>query len=98
VSYDFIRAELKPHFEALSRCGSTAELLTLPLYRDLEPQLRRVLLSPDVESYARVEAAAKDRYCVVAFITNAVMRRILDHLDQMAQPRAPPQPSELSFR
>jgi len=70
VSYDFIRAELKPHFETLSRCHSTAELLTLPLYRDLEPTLRRVLLSPDVGSYAPPSvpiAAAKGRYRVVAW-------------------------------
>jgi len=67
VSYDFIRAELKPHFETLSRCRSTAELLTHPLYRDLETKVRSVLGTPDVGSYARGEAQAKDRYRVVAW-------------------------------
>jgi endonuclease/exonuclease/phosphatase family metal-dependent hydrolase len=67
VSYDFIRAELKPHFETLSRCRSTAELLTHPVYRDLEPKVRRVLSTPDGGSYARDEAPAKERYRVVAW-------------------------------
>src|SRR5262245_18744091 len=67
VSHDFIRAELRPHFEALSRCRSTAELLTLPLYRDLEPKLRHVLQNPVAGSYARREARAKDRYRAVAW-------------------------------
>jgi endonuclease/exonuclease/phosphatase family metal-dependent hydrolase len=67
VSYEFIRTELKPHFEILSRCRSTAELLTLPLYRELEPKVRRVLGSPDAGSYALGEAGAKDRYRVVAW-------------------------------
>ncbi len=67
VSHDFIRLELKPHFDALARCRSTEELLTLPLYRDLEPKLRRVLRNPVTGSYARDEAPAKDRYRAVAW-------------------------------
>lgn len=67
MSYEIVRAELKQHFENLSRCRSTAELLAHPLYWELEPKLRRVLGSPDVESYARDEAEAKDRYRVVAW-------------------------------
>ena len=59
MSHDFIRAELKPHFDALARCRSTAELLTLPLYRELEPKLRLVLRSPATGSYARGEAAGE---------------------------------------
>jgi len=67
VSYDFIRAELKPHYQALGRCRSTAELRTHPLYRELEPKLQRVLGKADVGSYAQAEAPAKDRYRVVAW-------------------------------
>lgn len=67
MSYEFIRAELKPHFETLSRCGSTAELRALPLYRDLEAKVRRVLGTPDVGSAVRGEAPAKERYRVVAW-------------------------------
>ncbi len=67
MSHDVIRAELKPHFEALARCRSTAELLTLPLYRDLEPKVRRVLSSPATGSFARREAPAKERYRVIAW-------------------------------
>jgi endonuclease/exonuclease/phosphatase family metal-dependent hydrolase len=67
VSYEFVRAELKPHFEYLSRCRSTEELLALPLYRELEPTLRRLLRTPDVGSYARGDAPPKDRYRVLAW-------------------------------
>jgi endonuclease/exonuclease/phosphatase family metal-dependent hydrolase len=67
LSHDFIRAELRPHFEALARCRSTAELLGLPLYRDLEPKLHRVLRIPVTESFATGEARARDRYRVVAW-------------------------------
>jgi endonuclease/exonuclease/phosphatase family metal-dependent hydrolase len=67
VTHDLIRAELKPHFDVLARCRSTGELLAHPLYRDLEPKLRTVFGTPDVGSYARVEAGAKKRYRVVAW-------------------------------
>ncbi|MGH9324843.1 MAG: endonuclease/exonuclease/phosphatase family protein [Vicinamibacteria bacterium] len=65
--HDVIRSELKPHFEALSRCRSTSELRELPLYRELEPKVRRVLTTPDVGSFARGVAGPKPRYRVVAW-------------------------------
>lgn len=67
VSYDFIRSELKPHFPALGRCRSTAELRTLPLYRELEPRLKRVFGRAEVGSFAAGEAPPKARYRVVAW-------------------------------
>jgi endonuclease/exonuclease/phosphatase family metal-dependent hydrolase len=69
VSYDLIRADLKPHFGALSQCRSTEELLAHPLYRDLEPKLRQVLGRAECGSYAgpSQETPSKERYRVVAW-------------------------------
>jgi endonuclease/exonuclease/phosphatase family metal-dependent hydrolase len=65
--YALIQSELKPHFPALSRCRSTAELLDLPIYRALAPTLERLLATPDAGSFARGRAGAKKTYRVVAW-------------------------------
>jgi endonuclease/exonuclease/phosphatase family metal-dependent hydrolase len=67
--YALIESRLKPHFAALSRCQSTPELHELPLYRELEPVVRRVLTTPDVGSFlsARENHLRKDRYRIVAW-------------------------------
>ncbi|HEY7818730.1 MAG TPA: hypothetical protein VIG29_10965, partial [Vicinamibacteria bacterium] len=69
MSYDLIRADLKPHFGVLSECRSTEELLAHPLYRDLEPKLRQVLGRAELGNYAGPsrEAPPKERYRVVAW-------------------------------
>jgi endonuclease/exonuclease/phosphatase family metal-dependent hydrolase len=66
-TYALIRSELKPHFAALARCGSTAELLDLPLYRSLAPSVERMLATPDAGSFARGRSGAKRSYRVVAW-------------------------------
>ena len=65
--YELIESELKPHFEALSLCRSTPELRSHPLYRALEPAVSKVLNTPDVGSFATVEAEPKRRYRVLAW-------------------------------
>lgn len=65
--YARIETELKPHFEALSRCRSTAELLALPLYRELESTLLEILGTPDVGDFTERAAPPKDRYRVAAW-------------------------------
>ena len=65
--YASIETDLRPHFAALSRCRSTRELRELPLYRTLEPAVRRVLTTTSRGSYARTEAEAKDRYRILSW-------------------------------
>lgn len=67
--YALLESELKPHFSALSRCRSTAELHELALYRELEPVVRRVLTTPDVGSFPveNSSVARKGRYRIVAW-------------------------------
>jgi endonuclease/exonuclease/phosphatase family metal-dependent hydrolase len=66
-TYSRIRANLRPHFAELARCGSTAELFGLPLYRNLEPTVTEVLSTPDAGSFAPEGAPAKPRYRIVAW-------------------------------
>lgn len=66
-AYELIEKELKPHFEALARCRSTAELHANPLYRSLEPVVTKVLSTPDVGSFARSLPDAKPQYRVLGW-------------------------------
>jgi endonuclease/exonuclease/phosphatase family metal-dependent hydrolase len=62
-----IRRELAPHFRALARLKSTAELRTHPLYPRIEPVIRRVLATPEVGSFAPGPAPARPRYRLLAW-------------------------------
>ncbi len=66
-AYALIEPELKPHFEALALCRSTAELLANPLYQSLQPAVSRVLTTPDVGSFAASASKAKDLYRAVGW-------------------------------
>ena len=66
-AYGLIDSELKPHFSALAKLGSTPELHADPLYRELAPSVDRVLGTPDVGSFASSDAPSKERYRIVAW-------------------------------
>jgi endonuclease/exonuclease/phosphatase family metal-dependent hydrolase len=66
-AYALIARELKPHFEELSRCASTAELRASSLYRSLEPTVNQILTTPDVGSFAGSVAPAKKIYRVLSW-------------------------------
>lgn len=65
--YGLIERELKPHFDALALCRSTAELFANPLYQSLEPVVSKVLTTPDVGCFASTTAEAKPSYRVVGW-------------------------------
>ncbi|MGA2594832.1 MAG: endonuclease/exonuclease/phosphatase family protein [Bryobacteraceae bacterium] len=52
---------------ALAACRTSAELWGLELYRALEPDIRRVLDTPEVGDFGRAEAPARARYRFVAW-------------------------------
>ena len=66
-AYALIERELRPHFEALARCGSTPELRAHPLYSSLQHAFETVLGTPDVGDYTESAAAAKPQYRVLAW-------------------------------
>lgn len=65
--WDIIERELKPHFEALARCQSTAELRAHPLYRSLEPAISRVLRTPELGDFTSASTEARPAYRVLAW-------------------------------
>jgi endonuclease/exonuclease/phosphatase family metal-dependent hydrolase len=64
---DLIRDRIAPHFPALAACRNSAELWGLDLYRTLEPDIRRVLDTPETGNFIRGEAPASARYRFVAW-------------------------------
>jgi endonuclease/exonuclease/phosphatase family metal-dependent hydrolase len=64
---ELIQEHLLPHFSRLAECRSTPELLSLPLYRSLEPMVRRVLETPEVGDFTSGSPATRPRYRVVAW-------------------------------
>lgn len=65
--YRLIREEIRPHFSALARCRSTAELEALPLYRGIADKVRHVLDTPEQGDYTRSPAPAKESYRFLAW-------------------------------
>jgi len=62
-----IRDELRPHFPALARLGSTPELLADPLYRRLRPHADKALNSPELGAFGPDSAPAKEAYRLVGW-------------------------------
>jgi len=51
VSKTVLDHQLQPHFEALRECNSTRQLRALPLYRELEEEIERVLAAVLVQDF-----------------------------------------------
>ena len=66
-TYRIIREELRPVFQTLEKCGSTAELESSSAYQEIEHLAKQVLEFPDVGDYTRETAAAKQRYRFVGW-------------------------------
>ena len=64
---DLIRERISPHFPEFLRCHSTAELLSLPAYRDIEADIHAVLDGLYSGNFSREAAPARDRYRFVAW-------------------------------
>lgn len=62
-----VREVLRSHFETLSRCRSTPELLAHPDYRRIERQAEQVLTSVETGEFAPGNAATKSTYRVLAW-------------------------------
>jgi len=65
--YDLVRRRIAPHFDALAQCRNSAELWGLDLYRELEPDIRRVLDTPEIGNFTRGVAPARSHYRFVAW-------------------------------
>ena len=66
-TYDIIRERIAPHLPVLAACRNSTELWGLDLYRALEPDIRRVLETPEAGSFCRAEAPARPRYRFVSW-------------------------------
>ena len=64
---ELIRTELRPHYPVLAHCRSNEQLHAHPLYRQLEPLVKRVLTTPEVGHFAGVNAPARERYRFAAW-------------------------------
>jgi endonuclease/exonuclease/phosphatase family metal-dependent hydrolase len=65
--HDLIRERIAPHLPVLAACRNSAELWGLDLYRELEPDIRRVLDTPETGSFAHAESRSRSRYRFVAW-------------------------------
>lgn len=62
-----IRTRLLPHFAELARCRSTRQLHAHPVYRRLEPVIRRVMDSPEIGHFGPEAPPAKTVYRFLAW-------------------------------
>jgi endonuclease/exonuclease/phosphatase family metal-dependent hydrolase len=62
-----IRTRLLPHFAELARCRSTRELHAHPVYRRLEPVIRRVMDSPEIGHFGPEAPPAQAAYRFLAW-------------------------------
>ena len=67
--YEVIRERIAPHLPALAACRNSAELFGLDLYRALEPDIRRVLDTPETGNFrhAKESRPARRQYRFVAW-------------------------------
>ena len=67
--YEIVRERIAPHLPALAACRNSAELWGLDLYRALEPDIRRVLDTPEIGDFSRWRsiAPARPQYRFVAW-------------------------------
>ena len=77
---------LRPRFETLARCKSTAELLACPDYRELKPLADEVLESIETGKFAGATRLAKLAYRVVAWN----LERGIEYEGQLAEFRNHP--------
>jgi len=62
-----IRERLAPHLPALAQCRNSAELWGHELYRSLEPDIRRVLDTPETGDFSAAAAPPRARYRFLAW-------------------------------
>ncbi len=65
--HELIRRRIQPAFPQFLECRSTAELVASAAYRELAPDIRAVLETPQSGDFRRREAEAKSRYRFVAW-------------------------------
>ena len=65
--HELLRERVMPHFPALAACRNSAELWGLDLYRALEPDIRRILDTPETGSFAAGAPPARTSYRFVAW-------------------------------
>ncbi len=65
--YGLIKRRISPYFAELRKCASTPALLANPTYRQLEPDIRTVLDTPEAGDYSRAVAPAKPVYRFLAW-------------------------------
>lgn len=67
--YEIIRERIAPHLPALAACRNSAELWGLDLYRTLEPDIRRMLDTPETGNFRHSKDAppARAKYRFVAW-------------------------------
>ena len=56
--YEILRERIAPHLTELAACRNSAELWGLDLYRKLEPDIRRVLDTPEIGNFRQSQDAA----------------------------------------
>jgi endonuclease/exonuclease/phosphatase family metal-dependent hydrolase len=65
--FSLVRERIAPHFPEFLKCSSTAELKSLSSYRDIEPDIDRILNSPYIGDFIGSPAPARSRYRFVAW-------------------------------
>lgn len=65
--HEIVRSRIAPHLPALAACRHSAELWGLDLYRALQPDIRRVLDTPETGDFIRSAAPARRQYRFVAW-------------------------------
>jgi len=65
--HEVLRERIAPRLPALAACRNSAELWGLDLYRALEPDIRRVLHTPEIGNFSRGDAPARPQYRFVAW-------------------------------
>ena len=81
-----VKDRLRPRFEALARCRSTAELLACPDYRELKPLADRVLEAIETGRFATAARPTRQAYRVVAWN----LERGIEYEGQLAELRSHP--------
>ncbi len=81
-----VRDRLRPRFDTLARCQSTAELVACPHYQELKPLADRVLDSIETGEFATAGKPAQPAYRVVAWN----LERGIEYEGQLAALRSHP--------
>ena len=65
--HELIRERIAPHYGKFARCGSWRELARLEEYIAIEPDIQRVLETPQAGNFSRGDAPAKESYRFLAW-------------------------------